>query len=104
MIRIFSSKKEALEKVRLNTAIKIEAGGHKICIVNSKDSLYAVQDSCPHLGEGLHKGTVNYLNEIVCPWHSHRFNLLSGEESARRCKDAKIYVLEINDMGVFVKI
>jgi len=104
LIRIFSSKKEALEKVGVNTAIKVEAGGQRICIVNSSGKLYAIQSSCPHLGEGLHKGTVNYLNEIVCPWHSYRFNLLSGEESARRCKDVKIYALEINDTGVFVKI
>jgi len=104
LIRIFNSEEEALNRIGLNKAIRVEADGRKICIVNSKGNLHAIQGLCPHLGEGLHKGTINYLGEIVCLWHSYRFSLLTGEESSRNCQDAKIYSIKIKADGVYLDI
>lgn len=39
----------------------------------------------------LHQGSINFLNEIVCPMHTFRFNMESGEEAEHRCGPMKTY-------------
>lgn len=64
----------------------------------------ASDDKCPHLGEELHKGKINFMGEIVCPWHSYTFNLITGEESSRRCEDLKIYPVKADEEGLSIGI
>ena len=104
-IRLFNSWEEAFEKIPPTSALSIELEGVSICLVNFNNNLFAIGNSCPHLGELLSKGTINYLGEIVCPWHSFRFNLKNGEEALRRCRDARIYsVSEGKDGGVYISV
>jgi len=105
MVKIFNSKEEAFTRIPNLSTFKIEIENMAICLVNFNNKFYAIQNSCPHLGDSLAKGSVNYLGEVVCPWHSYRFNLKTGEESARRCKDIKLFeVTESDDGGVYLKI
>ena len=97
--QLYQSKTEAISKVPAGKKIKITVDGRPICLVNIDNTFHAVSNSCPHLGESLSNGTLNYLGEIVCPWHSYRFNLKSGEEAMRRCKDLKIYRVTEEDSG-----
>jgi nitrite reductase/ring-hydroxylating ferredoxin subunit len=54
------------------------------------------------LGESLSKGKVNYLGEVVCPWHSYRYDLSTGEECAGRGVPARCYPLEIRENGLWI--
>ena len=80
------------------------AGTDRICLVLRDGTLCAVQDKCSHNGESLSKGTVNYLGEVVCPWHGHRFNLKTGRESDERSSDLVTYPVIENNEGVFIQI
>ena len=85
--------------------MKMVIEGQAVCVVNLQSKLYAFSNTCPHLGESLSKGTLNYLGEIVCPWHSYRFNLKSGEETMRRCRDLRIYnVAEASNGEIIIDI
>ena len=102
--KLFDSKETGLKQFPSGTKAKIVIEGVSICLVNFNNQFHAVANSCPHLGDSLANGTVNYLGEIVCPWHSHRFNLKSGEESMRRCGDVRVFKIIEEDGGVYINI
>jgi nitrite reductase/ring-hydroxylating ferredoxin subunit len=66
----------------------VRAGEKNICVVRQNDMLIAFENECPHMGESLHNGVLNYLDEIVCPLHAYRFNIESGE-SKNNCPSLK---------------
>lgn len=68
------------------------------------NSFYAVQDRCTHNSESLSKGSVNYLGEIICPWHNYRFDLESGKECASRSAELITYPVRIKEDGFFIGI
>lgn len=76
--------------------------GKRICIVRREHLLYAVEDKCPHNGESLSKGTVNYLGEIICPWHGQRFSLKTGREGEERSRDLITYPVKQDAEGVYI--
>ena len=76
--------------------------GIRICLVREEDKLRAVQDTCPHNGESLSKGAVNFIGEVVCPWHGQRFNLITGRECAERSRDLVTYPVRQDAEGVFI--
>lgn len=48
-----------------------------IVLVRHSGAIYALLDSCAHLGGPLHKGAVDDCS-ITCPWHGSRFALNDG--------------------------
>lgn len=76
--------------------------GKRICMVRRENVLYAVEDKCPHNGESLSKGAVNYLGEIICPWHGQRFSLKTGREGEERSRDLITYPVKEGPEGVYI--
>ncbi|HEX8059325.1 MAG TPA: Rieske 2Fe-2S domain-containing protein [Cyclobacteriaceae bacterium] len=103
-IKVFESP-EAARNVLLNARPQLVVIGDKrICLVFQNETLFAIEDKCSHNGESLSKGTVNYLGEVICPWHGYRFNLKTGRESGERSHDLVIYPVKENEEGVFIGI
>lgn len=102
--KIFESKEQGLEQFPSGHKAKIILEEVSICLVNYNGTFHALANSCPHLGDSLTKGTTNFSGEIVCPWHSYRFNLKSGEESEKRCRDVKIFKITEDATGVYIEI
>jgi nitrite reductase/ring-hydroxylating ferredoxin subunit len=82
----------------------VKAGNKNICIVKLGTDLIAFENECPHMREGLNGGTVNYLKEIVCPLHTYKFNLKTGEEEKRRCSPLQFIKIEIMNKEVFLDL
>ena len=101
-VKIFPSATELRERLRENIPQRLIVHGISICLVLRDGGFYAVENKCTHQGESLSKGTVNYLGEVVCPWHGYRFSLKTGRESAERSRDLIIYPVKENADGVFV--
>ncbi len=76
--------------------------GKRICLVRTNDAILAVDDKCTHNGESLSKGKVNYLGEVVCPWHGHRFDLRTGRECSEQSGDLAVYPIRVDTDGVFI--
>jgi nitrite reductase/ring-hydroxylating ferredoxin subunit len=100
--KIFDSIEEAEIRVPLNHTVKASFKSLKICIAHTGKGWFAIEDECPHLGESLSKGTINYLNEITCPWHSYRYNLEHGRECSQKTRDARVFKVEARDKGLFL--
>jgi nitrite reductase/ring-hydroxylating ferredoxin subunit len=104
MIKVFESMAEAERRLIANKPQLLIAEGRRICLVLRDGNLLAVEDRCTHNGESLSKGSVNFLGEVVCPWHGHRFDLKTGRESAERSRDLVTYPVTSNSDGVFIQI
>ena len=102
--KIFNSIDEAEKRIPLNHTVTASINSLKICIAHAPKGWYAIEDACPHLGESLSKGTINYLNEITCPWHSYRFNLEHGGECGQKTRDARTFSIEIKDNAFYLGI
>jgi nitrite reductase (NADH) small subunit len=52
--------------------------GLSIAVFRQRDgSLFATEDRCPHLGGPLSEGVVGG-GQVICPYHSYRFDLATG--------------------------
>jgi nitrite reductase/ring-hydroxylating ferredoxin subunit/uncharacterized membrane protein len=56
---------------------RVEAGSLRIVLVRRHGKIYALGESCAHLGGPLSEGEVQG-DSIVCPWHGSRFALQDG--------------------------
>ncbi|GAB3820565.1 Rieske (2Fe-2S) protein [Pontibacter rugosus] len=100
--KVFASVTEAAAKVPVRKLHKLELENQQICFAHTATGFFAISDTCPHLGYSLSKGTTNYLNEIICPWHSYRYNLDSGRECDYKSRNATTYPVELREDGVFI--
>ena len=101
-IKVFSTSEEAQQRLKENIPQLLIVRGQSICLVMREGSLYAMENKCSHNGESLSKGLVNFLGEVVCPWHGYRFHLKTGRESAERSRDLQTYPIKENEEGIFV--
>jgi nitrite reductase/ring-hydroxylating ferredoxin subunit/uncharacterized membrane protein len=56
---------------------KVTADGVSVVLVRQGDAIYALRDTCSHLGGPLSEGKLEG-NSIICPWHGSRFCLEDG--------------------------
>jgi nitrite reductase/ring-hydroxylating ferredoxin subunit len=103
-IKVFSSGEEARKKLMENKPQLLIIRGQALCLVLRGGVFYAVENRCPHNGEQLSKGVVNFLGEVVCPWHGYRFNIKTGRESSERSRDLAIFPVIEKDEGVFLAL
>lgn len=102
--KVFTSAEEAEQSLRLNKSIQVILEGNEICFSRVAKGFFAVADSCPHLGDSLSRGTCNFLGEVVCPWHSYRFSLETGEETTGHGLHLKTYPVKTDETGIFIGI
>lgn len=103
-LKLFDTLNEAEKVVPMRSSKLILAGNRKICLSRTQEGFFAIADACPHLGESLSTGTVNYLGEVVCPWHSYRYNLKTGHECEHRSAKAQSYPIKVEEQGLFIGI
>jgi nitrite reductase/ring-hydroxylating ferredoxin subunit len=100
----------------------VDLNGYPISVFNVEERLYAIQDSCPHMGASLSCGNIagtmmpsnphqylyGYENEIIrCPLHNWEFSLKTGSSlcSPDRIKIKTFHVVqEENLIVVYTKI
>ena len=60
-----------------NQPRRADTPGMPVVLVRHGGQIYALADTCAHLGGPLSEGTLQD-DSIVCPWHSSRFTLEEG--------------------------
>lgn len=65
---------------------KADVNGSKIAIFNVAGQLFALEDSCSHLGAPLSSGFLG-KDSISCEWHGATFDLRTGEALSAPAKD-----------------
>lgn len=82
----------------------VRIGEKRVCIFHLESGYKVFDNLCPHNGQSLLDGKLNYLEEIVCPLHGYRYNLNDGKECESRSPDLTIHQIEITERGVFLKL
>ena len=60
-----------------NGVIGVQAQGKALALISVGGNIYALDDRCPHEAAPLSDGQIEG-GEIVCPWHSSRFDVKTG--------------------------
>jgi nitrite reductase (NADH) small subunit len=69
----------SVEKVPKGQGFCFIVGGQEIAVFRQRDGkLFATQNRCPHKQGPLSEGLVG-AGKVICPLHSHKFDLCSGE-------------------------
>jgi len=103
-VKIFSSSKEAAEAIAEGSLKLLIINQKKITMARTKEGYRAFDNACPHQNEGLSKGFLTQFNEVVCPLHYYRFNIISGKEANNRCRPMNTYVVTLTPDGLFLEI
>ena len=61
---------------------KVSVEGREICLVNTGDAFFALDNTCPHMGGSLADGAL-IGNRIVCPRHGSVFDVTNGKALKR---------------------
>lgn len=102
--RVFSNENEARQRLEESKPQLVVIEGKRICLVRRNDEFFAVQDACTHNSDSLSKGTVNFLGEVICPWHHYRFDLRTGRASDSSCRDLQVFSIRIDTEGFFIGV
>ena len=83
---------------------KVFAGDRRIAVVNEAGTLYAVDDTCTHVGGSLSEGSCE--NGIITySWHGAEFRLCDGEGHGQPAyRGLTVYPVVVNDGVVEVTV
>lgn len=69
----------SVDKVPKGQGFCFIVAGQEIAVFRQRDgSLFATQNRCPHRQGPLSEGIIG-AGKVICPLHSHKFDLSSGE-------------------------
>ena len=66
--------------------------------------MHACAAKCPHAGGAMVEGFLDAGDNVVCPVHRYKFNLVTGRDVTGEGYHLKIYPVEIRADGIFVGI
>jgi nitrite reductase (NADH) small subunit len=97
--------------INLGSIEKIPAGqgrcfvvdGEEIAVFRQRDGrLFATQNRCPHRDGPLAEGVMG-SGQVVCPLHSHKFNLATGE-GGQQGECLKIYCVSESNGEILLRV
>ena len=69
----------SLEKVPKGQGFCFLVAGEEIAVFRQRDGrIFATQNRCPHKNAPLSEGVIG-SGVVICPFHSHKFDLCPGE-------------------------
>ena len=85
-----------------NGMLEVEVGGKKLCVLKSKDQLYACSARCPHASGVMSEGFVDAVGNIVCPLHRYKFDPANGRNVSGEGYFLKTYPIEKREDGIYI--
>src|SRR5690242_8892266 len=87
-----------LADVQAAGCLTVQAEGQPVVLWNYGDTVYAVDNRCPHMGFPLNQGTVKD-GILTCHWHHARFDLLNGGTFDQWAGDVTSFPVEIRNQN-----
>jgi len=73
-----------VDDVRPDIPFRVEIDGEALAVFEVEGNYYVTQDLCTHGPGSLSEGYVDG-NEIECPFHQGRFNIITGQPTSAPC-------------------
>ena len=98
-------KVETEERFSPGCVKKVYAGDRRIAVFNDQGTLFAVDDTCTHVGGSLSNGHCDN-GVVTCPWHSAQFCLADGRSLGPKefYRRLEVYQLRVKSGVIEVKI
>jgi NAD(P)H-dependent nitrite reductase small subunit len=81
----------------------VQLGDRLVALFNVDGAVYATDNSCPHSGGPLGKGTL--AGEIVtCPWHMWSFNVRTGVCEINPEERIETYPVRLRNGQILIKL
>ncbi|MEH1816737.1 MAG: Rieske (2Fe-2S) protein [Nostoc sp.] len=111
MTQIFEGARKTDDYIRVAQLAEVQAAGsllvhkekHTIALFYSNNTVYAIDNRCPHMGFPL-QGSTCKDGIVTCPWHYARFDLASGGTFDSWADDVPCFPVEIRDGEVWVNL
>src|SRR5438874_4919998 len=91
----------SLAELREAGRLVVHLDRHTLGLFADGNSVYAVDNRCPHMGFPLHRGTVQD-GILTCHWHDARFDLASGCTFDLFADDVPTYPVSVRDGEVWL--
>jgi len=89
------------DDLKTKGSITVHPDGKAIVLFLYGDTVYAVDNRCPHMGFPLDKGSVEE-GILTCHWHHARFDLASGGAFDLWADDIDAFPVEVRDGEIYV--
>ena len=87
-----------------NDGTYVEVEGNRIALFNLNGEIYAIDNTCTHMGGPLSLGRLEDA-EVECPWHGSRFGIKTGEVRMFPAKeDVASYQVRVSGDDVEVEV
>jgi nitrite reductase/ring-hydroxylating ferredoxin subunit len=82
----------------------VEVQGKRIALIKRFGKIHALDNTCPHLGGSLGRGTLK-ANTVICPLHHWTFDLETGK-AVMGVPDEKVstYGVRVENGKILIKI
>ncbi len=81
----------------------VRVEGKPVLLIRQAGKIYAIDDSCPHMGCKFSGGTLDG-SVVICPCHDWRFNLETGEYENSQSYVLTMYPFKVEAGKIWVKI
>jgi nitrite reductase/ring-hydroxylating ferredoxin subunit len=92
-----------LAEVQAGGCLSVPVEGYVLALFAAGETIYAVDNRCPHMGFPLQRGTLQD-GILTCHWHHARFDLASGGTFDPWADDVRAYPVQIRDGEVWVDV
>jgi nitrite reductase/ring-hydroxylating ferredoxin subunit len=89
------------DDLKTKGSITVHPNGKPVVLFLYGDTVYAVDNRCPHMGFPLDKGSVEE-GILTCHWHHARFDLASGGTFDLFTDDIDSFPVEIRDGDIYL--
>jgi nitrite reductase (NADH) small subunit len=88
-----------VEQIPIGEGRTFQIGKLSLAIFRTRTGdLFATQATCPHKGGLLADGIVG-AGKVVCPLHSYKFDLATGQPVGNDCPSLKTYPVTVSEKG-----
>ncbi|MGN0003331.1 MAG: Rieske (2Fe-2S) protein [Sphingobacterium composti] len=81
----------------------LKGDGQKYCLIYHQEKWYATSAKCPHAGANLAGGKCED-GKLICPFHRHSFDLISGKGAEGQNNYITTYRIEKRNNDQYVQL
>jgi nitrite reductase/ring-hydroxylating ferredoxin subunit len=83
--------------------VRVQLGERTVAVFRRGDRVFALGDSCPHMGASLSDGYLD-ATSVVCPWHGWAFDLQDGSSPFDAEALVEVYRVTVEEGIVYVLV
>jgi len=96
-------KVASLSELARGTGKTVQAGDKEIALFNVDGTIYALDNTCLHVGGPLGEGTLEGTT-VTCPWHGWQYNVTTGQNLMSPDLKVAAYPVQVNGNDISVAV